>query len=97
MTKLLALQYFNLVAAHGGFGLASRISGRPKATLSRHVQELEDDVGVRLMERAGRSFRLTEEGRALHERTQCLISEIAQVALDVTAGKDVPSGKLRVS
>jgi DNA-binding transcriptional LysR family regulator len=95
--NLLALTDFNLVATHGGFGLASRISGRPKATLSRHVQKLEDDLGLRLLERSGRSFRLTEEGQALHVRTRGLIGEIDQVAIDVTVGKDMPRGKLRVS
>ncbi len=38
---LLALADFNLVARHGGFGKAARASGRPKATLSRRVTELE--------------------------------------------------------
>ena len=95
--NLVALTDFNIVASHGGFGRASRISGRPKATLSRHVQELEEELGLRLLERSGRSFRLTEEGRTLHERTSGLIGEIGQIALDVTAGKDRPSGTLRVS
>ncbi|MHC2436055.1 DNA-binding transcriptional LysR family regulator [Bradyrhizobium sp. USDA 4451] len=48
---LQALADFNLVAAHGGFGRASRISGRAKATLSRRVAELEQSLGVRLIER----------------------------------------------
>ena len=39
--ELKALSDFNLVAAHGGFGRASRVSGRSKATLSRRVAELE--------------------------------------------------------
>ena len=64
-----ALADFNLVAAHGGFGRAGRISGRSKATLSRHVSELEHGLGVRLIERGSQSLRLTDEGRALHERT----------------------------
>ena len=38
---LLALADFNLVARHGGFGRAARATGRPKATLSRRVAELE--------------------------------------------------------
>jgi DNA-binding transcriptional LysR family regulator len=38
---LLALADFNLVARHGGFGRAARAAGRPKATLSRRVAELE--------------------------------------------------------
>jgi DNA-binding transcriptional LysR family regulator len=44
---LLALADFNLVARHGGFGRAARASGRPKATLSRRVAELEGSLGVR--------------------------------------------------
>ena len=38
---LLALADFNEVARHGGFGRAARITGRPKATLSRRVRQLE--------------------------------------------------------
>ena len=95
--NLIALTDFNLVATHGGFGRASRASGRPKATLSRHVIELEQGLGIRLLERTGRSFRLSEEGRALHARTEGLVSEIVQVARDLTAQGDRPRGRLRVS
>jgi len=42
---LLALADFNLVARHGGFGRAARAAGRPKATLSRRVSELESSLG----------------------------------------------------
>ena len=94
---LLALTDFNLVASHGGFGRASRASGRPKATLSRHVLDLEESLGLRLLERSGRALRLTEEGKALHARTESLVSEIAEVARELTAGRDRPRGKLRVS
>ena len=64
-----ALTDFNLVVTHGGFGRASRASGRPKATLSRKVSELEASLGVRLIDRGSRTVRLTHEGRALRERT----------------------------
>lgn len=45
---ILALADFNLVARHGGFGKASRAAGRPKATLSRRVAELEASLDLRL-------------------------------------------------
>jgi hypothetical protein len=64
---LLALADFNLVARHGGFGRAARAAGRPKATLSRRVAELESGLGLRLFERGARTPKLTEEGRALYE------------------------------
>ena len=94
---LQALTDFNLVAAHGGFARASRASGRPKATLSRRVADLEQDLGVRLIERGGRTLRLTEEGHALHGRTESLLSEIAEAGEAVALGASIPRGRLRVS
>src|SRR5437870_3101792 len=92
-----ALVDFNLVAAHGGFGRASRISERSKATLSRHVSELEQDLGVRLIERGSQSLRLTDEGRALHERTYGLLGEIQEAGEQIVLGASTPKGRLRVS
>lgn len=94
---LAALSDFNLVATHGGFGRASRSSGRSKATLSRRVSELEARLGVRLIERGSRTLRLTDDGRALHERTQGPLADIAEAEQAVAAGASVPKGKLRVS
>ena len=94
---LQALTDFNLVAVHGGFGRASRQSGRAKATLSRRVAELEQSLGARLIERGGHTLRLTEEGRTLHERTQGLLSEIAEAGEAIALGASTPRGRLRVS
>jgi DNA-binding transcriptional LysR family regulator len=94
---LLALTDFNLVARHGGFGKAARATGRPKATLSRRVAELETSLGLRLLERGARTLKLTEEGRALHERTGALLSEIEEAATDIAAGATTPRGRLRIS
>jgi DNA-binding transcriptional LysR family regulator len=92
-----ALSCFNLVATHGGFGKASRTSGRPKATLSRRVTELERSLGVRLIDRGSQSLRLTEEGRTLYERTDGLLSQIAEAGEAVVLGAATPRGRLRVS
>lgn len=88
---LLALVDFNLVARHGGFGRAARAAARPKATLSRRVSELEAGLGVRLFERGGRDLKLTEEGRALHERTGRLLAELNETAAAIAAGGDIPA------
>ncbi|WP_419729287.1 LysR family transcriptional regulator [Lichenicola sp.] len=92
-----ALADFNLVAGEGGFGRASRTSGRPKATLSRKVMQLERELGVRLVERGSRVLRLTEEGRALYERTTGLLGELAEVGAAVASAAPRPRGRLRVS
>jgi DNA-binding transcriptional LysR family regulator len=94
---LVSLTDFNLVASHGGFGRASRLSGRPKATLSRRVAELEQALGVRLIERGTRALRLTDEGRSLHERTAGPLAEIVEAGEAVVLGSSTPRGRLRVS
>jgi len=94
---LLALTDFNLVARHGGFGKASRAAGRPKATLSRRVAELEASLDLRLFERGARTLKLTEEGRALFERTGQLLTELDETAVAIASGGHSPRGRLRIS
>lgn len=94
---LLALADFNLVARHGGFGRAARETGRPKATLSRRVSELEASLDLRLFERGGRTLKLTEEGRALFARTGALLAELDEAAAAIASGGGTPRGRLRIS
>lgn len=94
---LVALADFNLVARHGGFGKAARAALRPKATLSRRVAELEASLNLRLFERGGRALKLTEEGRALYERTGALLTELDETAAAIASGGDRPRGQLRIS
>lgn len=94
---LLALADFNDVARHGGVGRAARITGRPKATLSRRVRQLEDALGVRLFERGGHELRLTGEGRELQEQTQSLLEHIDEVGDRLRQGIRTPRGRLRIS
>lgn len=94
---LLALADFNLVARHGGFGRAARAADRPKATLSRRVADLEAGLGVRLFERGSHALKLTQEGRALFERTETLLTELGEAMTAVTAGSETPRGRMRIS
>jgi DNA-binding transcriptional LysR family regulator len=94
---LLALADFNLVARHEGFGRAARATGRPKATLSRRVAELESSLDLRLFERGARALKLTQEGRALYERTGALLTELDEAAAAIASGVNRPKGRLRIS
>ncbi|WP_404333981.1 LysR family transcriptional regulator [Sphingomonas sp. MMS12-HWE2-04] len=94
---LLALADFTLVARHGGFGRAARAANRPKATLSRRVSELEAALDLRLFERGARMLKLTEEGRALFERTGLLLMELEESAAAIASGGQAPKGRLRIS
>lgn len=95
--NLSALADFHRVAAAGSLGRASRESGRPKATLSRRIRQLEESLGVRLVERGGRALRLTAEGEALYKRTHGLLRDIEDVGQNLASGTDRPKGLLRVS
>jgi DNA-binding transcriptional LysR family regulator len=94
---LLSLADFNLVARYGGFGKAARAANRPKATLSRRVAELEGNLELRLFERGTRRLQLTQEGRALYERTAALLTELDEIAGAIAKGGDRPRGRLRIS
>jgi DNA-binding transcriptional LysR family regulator len=92
-----ALADFNLVATHGGFGKASRATGRSKATLSRRISDLEEALGVRLIERGTHRLELTEAGVLLLARTEEAMREVADAVATVREGISTPRGRLRVA
>jgi len=92
-----ALNDFALVAAHGGLGKASRASGRSKATLSRRIADLEDQLGVRLIERSARGLKLTEAGEALMARTEGPMHEVTEAMTAAREGLSAPRGRLRIA
>jgi DNA-binding transcriptional LysR family regulator len=57
------LYYFCEIVRHGGIAAAERATREPKSKLSRRLAHLEDRLGIRLVERSTRRFRVTEVGR----------------------------------
>jgi len=92
-----ALNDFALVASHGGLGKASRASGRSKATLSRRIAELEEQLGVRLIERNARGLKLTEAGEVLMARTEGPMHEVTEALTAAREGLSAPRGRLRIA
>jgi DNA-binding transcriptional LysR family regulator len=92
-----ALADFNLVATHKGFGKASRATGRSKATLSRRISDLEEALGVRLIERGTHRLELTEAGELLWARTEEPMREVADAMAAAREGVSTPRGLLRVA
>jgi len=92
-----ALSDFALVATNGGLGKASRASGRSKATLSRRIADLEEQLGVRLIERSARGLKLTEAGQLLMDRTEGPMHEVADAMTSAREGLSVPRGRLRIA
>jgi len=92
-----ALADFNLVATHKGFGKASRATGRSKATLSRRISDLEEALGVRLIERGTHRLELTEAGEQLWARTEAPMREVADAMTAAREGVSTPRGLLRIA
>ena len=92
-----ALQDFVLVATHGGFRAAGRAAGRPTATLSRHVSALEVELGLRLVERNEKAFRLTEAGERLLAAAKAPLAELDALADAMVASHGELRGRLKIS
>ncbi|MBM6596642.1 LysR substrate-binding domain-containing protein [Microvirga pudoricolor] len=89
--------YFAEVVTHGGFSAASRALRQPKSKLSRRIAELERRLGVRLIERSSRRFRVTDVGQAFYERCRILLLEAEQAEALVAEAKTEPYGRIRMS
>ena len=73
MTDLNDLYYFAAVVDHGGYAAAERALGIPKSRLSRRITQLENDLGVRLLQRSTRRFAVTDVGLSVHRHAQAML------------------------
>lgn len=90
-----AITVFVSVVEAGSFVAASRQTGIPKSTIARRVDELEAQLGVRLLQRNTRNSELTDEGRSFYERCRRIIEEVDDAVASVTEHQNEPRGKLR--
>lgn len=86
---------FAEVVGHGGFAPAGRALKAPKSTISRRIGALEARLGVRLIERSTRRFRVTEVGQAFYERCRTLMLDAEQAEAVVAEAKSEPHGRVR--
>lgn len=75
--ELRHLRYFTTVAAEGSFSRASEKLHIAQPPLSRQVQQLEEELGVRLLDR-GRPLTLTEPGRYLFEQARQILQRVEE-------------------
>lgn len=97
MQDLNDLFYFAMVIEHGGFAQAGRAIGVPKSKLSRRVALLEEQLGVRLIQRSTRHFSITELGQAFFGRCKAMLEEAAAARALVEVNQTEPCGNLRLT
>ncbi|MEO9078383.1 MAG: LysR substrate-binding domain-containing protein [Rhodanobacter sp.] len=91
------LYFFAAVVEHAGFSAAGRALGVPKSRLSKRVAQLEDRLGVRLLQRTTRRFVVTEVGERFYGHCRAVLEE-AQAAQDaVDELRAEPRGVVRLS
>ncbi|ENW96511.1 MULTISPECIES: LysR family transcriptional regulator [unclassified Acinetobacter] len=97
LTDLDDFYCFALVVEHGGFSAAERATEIPKSKLSRRVYNLEEQLGVRLIQRSSRHFAVTDIGMDVYRHAQVMMNA-AQAAHDaVNHLSSEPRGVIKVS
>jgi len=91
------LYYFHEVVGHGGFAPAGRAINEPKSKLSRRIAQLEDRLGVRLIERSTRRFRVTEVGQVFYERCREILMEAERAQATASESQGEAKGVVRFS
>jgi DNA-binding transcriptional LysR family regulator len=88
---------FTKVVETKSFTGAADALGLPKSTVSRKLAQLEERLGVRLVQRTTRKLALTEIGEAYYERCSRIVADIAAAEQLVTDMQSTPRGRLRVT
>lgn len=83
-----ALSAFDAVARSGSFTAAAAALNLTQGAVSRQIAQLEDQLGVRLVEREARGVRLTEKGRAYAEGVSEILSKIRSLSLDAMSANE---------
>lgn len=97
MRDLNDLFFFTEVVANGGFAQAGRALRQPKSKLSRRVARLEEQLGIRLIERSSRHFRVTDVGQAFYEHCRNVMAEVQRAEEVAAATQGEPHGLVRFS
>jgi DNA-binding transcriptional LysR family regulator len=88
---------FTKVAETKSFTGAAEALGLPKSTVSRKLAQLEERLGVRLVQRTTRKLALTDIGEAYYERCSRIVHDVLAAEQLVTDMQATPRGRLRVS
>ncbi|CAM1658120.1 LysR [Bartonella choladocola] len=93
---LTKIRGFIEVVEAGGFSAAARKTHKSKALLSKHVHELEDELGAVLLNRTTRQLSLTEAGHAYYLRALEIIKELDDLNDTITRSNKTTHGRIKI-
>ena len=85
MDNIKAMRLFLHAAQVGSMSGAGRRFGLSPASVSRQITALEDDLGVRLLNRTSRKLSLTEAGQVYLQRTERLLQDLEEMRDEVSS------------
>lgn len=88
---------FTEIARHGSFRLAALAMGVSQPALTRQILALEEELGVVLLERGGRTTKMTEAGVVLFERSEALLVELYETRALVKSLGAEPTGPVNLA
>lgn len=88
---------FTKVAETKSFTGAADALGLPKSTVSRKLAQLEERLGVRLVQRTTRKLALTDIGEMYYERCKGIVHDVLEAEKLVTDMQATPRGRLRIT
>jgi DNA-binding transcriptional LysR family regulator len=97
MDKLDAMNAFARVVAAGSYAEAARRLGLTRSAVSKAVTELEQLLGVRLLDRTTRKVTATEAGRAYYERVTGILADVESTESAVSRLHEEPKGLLKIN
>ena len=96
MDQIQALRIFVRVVEAGTFTRAADSLNLPKATVTKHVQALEERLRVKLLNRTTRRVTVTPDGAAYYDRTVRLLTDLDDIEASMTNARANPRGRLRI-
>lgn len=96
MDRLLSMQVFEKVVAEGGFSLAARALDLSPTVVSRLISDLEDHLGIRLIQRTTRKLALTESGVVYLQMTKRILQDIHDADVAAQNSSSVLMGTLHI-
>ncbi|MCZ4352810.1 LysR family transcriptional regulator [Roseovarius aestuarii] len=94
--SLKSLELFQICAKNGSLQAASRESGLTVSTVSHHLRNLEDNLGVELFNHARRPMVLTPKGRAFLRNIDSALFSIRKAKAEASAGSVSEASYLRL-
>ena len=96
MDQIQAMRIFVRVVEAGTFTRAAHSLNLPKATVTKHVQALEERLRVKLLNRTTRRVTVTPDGAAYYDRTVRLLTDLDDIEASMTNARANPRGRLRI-